>query len=46
MDWSTFFSLLIIPLGMAAPAVVVFILHMRDERRWAEEKRRAHLPAE
>ncbi len=40
IDWSTVLIALLIPLGMAIPAVAAGLYQMRQERIWAEEKRR------
>jgi hypothetical protein len=45
-DWAQFLTMLIVPAGMFVAGLTVYARHMRDERKWAEEKRRHQTPAE
>lgn len=46
IDWNQLLVLLIFPAGALATGLVVYALNMRQERKWAEDRRRQHSPAE
>ena len=46
IDWTVLAYMSVGPLLALAAGFVVFGIHMRDERKWAEEKRRHQTTAE
>jgi hypothetical protein len=46
IDWTALAFMSIGPLGALVAGLLVYAIHMRDERKWAEIKRRQQTPAE